>query len=75
MMTNLELMRLDARIAHYRLLQREVTDSLAVCLLNSVILELECERKTPSDTILTERLPPGWTQRGDSQNTEDQSML
>ena len=59
MMTNLEMMRLDARIAHCRFLQREVTDSLAACLLNCVILELECERKTPSDTILIERLSPG----------------
>jgi hypothetical protein len=58
MMTDQEMMRLDARIAHYRFLRREVTDSLAECLLNSVIAELESERKTPSDTILTERLSP-----------------
>jgi hypothetical protein len=40
-MTDQERMRLDARIAHYRFLQREVTDSLAACLLDSVIVELE----------------------------------
>ena len=56
-MTNLDLMRLDARIAHYRFLQREVTDSLAVCLLNCAILELECERQTSSATILIEHSP------------------
>ena len=59
MMTNLELMRLDARIAHYRFLQREVTDLLAACLLNNVILELECERQTSSATIPIEQLSPG----------------
>jgi hypothetical protein len=58
-MTNLEMMRLDARIAHYRFLLREVTDSLAACLLNIVILELECERKAPSAAILVERLSAG----------------
>lgn len=56
-MTNLDLMRLDARIAHYRFLQREVTDSLAACLLNCAILELECERQTSSATILIEHSP------------------
>ena len=56
-MTNLDLMRLDARIAHYRFLQREVTDSLAACLLDSVILDLECERQTSGATILIEQSP------------------
>ena len=54
-MTNLDLMRLDARIAHYRFLQREVTDSLAACLLDSDILDLECERQTSGATILIEQ--------------------
>jgi hypothetical protein len=45
MMTNQEMMRLDARIAHYRFLAREVTDSLAACLLNLVIVELESKRR------------------------------
>jgi hypothetical protein len=56
-MTNLDLMRLDARIVHYRFLQREVTDSLAACLLDSVILDLECERQTSGATILIEQSP------------------
>jgi hypothetical protein len=56
-MTNLDLMQLDARIAHYRFLQREVTDSLAACLLNCAILELECERQTSSATILIKQSP------------------
>jgi hypothetical protein len=56
-MTNLDLMRLDARIVHYRCLQREVTDSLAACLLDSVILDLECERQTSGATILIEQSP------------------
>jgi hypothetical protein len=56
-MTNLDLMRLDARIAHYRFLQREVTDSLAACLLDSVILDLECERQMSIPTILIEQSP------------------
>jgi hypothetical protein len=56
-MTNLDLMRLDARIAHYRFLQREVTDSLAACLLDSVILDLECERQMSIPTILIEHSP------------------
>ncbi len=56
-MTNLDLIRLDARIAHYRFLQREVTDSLAACLLNCAILELECERQTSSAAILIEQSP------------------
>jgi hypothetical protein len=56
-MTNLDLMRLDARIAHYRFLQREVTDSLAACLLSCAILDLECERQTSSATILIEQSP------------------
>ena len=43
-MGNQELMQLDARIAHYRFLQREVIDSPASCLLDSVIAELESER-------------------------------
>jgi hypothetical protein len=56
-MTNLDLMRLDARIAHYRFLQREVTDTLAACLLDTVILELECERQISSATLLIEQSP------------------
>jgi hypothetical protein len=56
-MTNLDLMRLDARIAHYRFLQREVTDSLAACLLDRVILDLECERQILIPTILIEQSP------------------
>jgi hypothetical protein len=55
MMTEQEMMQLDARIAHYRFLLREVTDSLAACLLNSVIIDLEGERNTSSDEMLAER--------------------
>ena len=55
MMTKQEMMQLDARIAHYRFMLREVTDSLAACWLNSVIIDLESERKTLSDEMLAER--------------------
>jgi hypothetical protein len=33
----------EVRIARYRLLEREVTDPLAACLLHDIILELEAE--------------------------------
>lgn len=55
-MTNQEMMQLDARIAHYQFLLREVTDSLAACLLNSVIIDLEGERKVLSEEMLAERM-------------------
>lgn len=33
----------EVRIARYRLLEREVTDPLAACLLHDIILELEAD--------------------------------
>jgi hypothetical protein len=55
MMTDQKMMQLEARIAHYRFLQRELTDSLAACLLNSAIVDLQSERENSSDRMLTER--------------------
>lgn len=57
-MANQEMTQLDARIAHYRFLRREVTDSLAACLLNSVIVDLESERKNWHDGMLAIGVQP-----------------
>jgi len=43
MMTEHQLRQRECQIARYRQLEREVTDPLAVCLLHSIIEELEEE--------------------------------
>lgn len=42
-MTEHQLREREFQIARYRLLEREVTDPLAACLLHSIIEELEAE--------------------------------
>ena len=41
MMTERKFREQEVQIARYRLLEREVTDPLAACLLHIIILELE----------------------------------
>lgn len=42
-MTEHQLREQEFQIARYKLLEREVTDPLAACLLHSIIEELEAE--------------------------------
>lgn len=42
-MTEDQLREQEVQLARYRLLEREVTDPLAACLLHSIIEELEAE--------------------------------
>jgi hypothetical protein len=42
-MTEYQLREQEVQLARYRLLEREVTDPLAACLLHSIIEELEAE--------------------------------
>lgn len=42
-MTERQLSKLEAEIARYRLLEREVTDPLAAGLIHTIILELEAD--------------------------------
>jgi hypothetical protein len=43
MTTEHKLREQEVQIARYRLLEREVTDPLAACLLHIIILELEAD--------------------------------
>ncbi len=73
-MTNLDMVRLDARIAHHRFLLREVTDSLAACLLNVSFSSSNANaRCRATRSWLSGYHPVDSTRR--LQNTEDQSML
>ena len=42
-MTEHQLREREVQLARYRLLEREVTDPFAACLLHSIIEELEAE--------------------------------
>ena len=42
-MTDRQLRELETEIARYRLLEREVTDPLAACLIHVIIQELEAD--------------------------------
>jgi hypothetical protein len=42
-MTEYQLREREVQLARYRLLEHEVTDPLAACLLHSIIEELEAE--------------------------------
>jgi hypothetical protein len=44
-MTEHQFRELEVRIARYRLLEREVTDPLAECLLHGIVIELEADLK------------------------------
>jgi hypothetical protein len=52
-MTDRQLRELETEIARYRLLEREVTDPLAACLIHVIIQELEADLQ--KDPTL-----PGW---------------
>ena len=57
-MTEHQLREQEVQLARYRLLEREVTDPLAACLLHGIIEELEAELRidrTSGDTGLTRR--------------------
>jgi hypothetical protein len=43
MMTERQFREQEVQIARYRLLEREVTDPLAACLLHIIVLELEAD--------------------------------
>ena len=43
MMTERKFREQEVQIARYRLLEREVTDPLAACLIHIIILELEAD--------------------------------
>jgi hypothetical protein len=42
-MTERQFKELEVQIARYRLLEREVTDPLAECLLHGIVRELEAD--------------------------------
>ena len=42
-MTDRQLREREVKIAHYQFLSREVTDPLAVCLLRTIIEDLEAD--------------------------------
>jgi hypothetical protein len=44
-MTERQFRELEVQVARYRLLEREVTDPLAGCLLHSIVVELEADLK------------------------------
>ena len=52
-MTEYQLKEQDVRIARYRDLEREVTDPFAVCLLRTIIDELEADRRTEHESDRT----------------------
>jgi len=52
MSTESQLREREIQIARYRLLEREVTDPLAVCLLKTIILELEADLSRDRDSLL-----------------------
>jgi hypothetical protein len=51
MTTERKLREQEAKIARYRLLEREVTDPLAASLLHIIILELEADLQTGRETF------------------------
>jgi hypothetical protein len=52
MMTERQFKEFEVRIARYRLLQREVTDPLAQCLLRSIVVELEADLRAERNRSL-----------------------
>jgi hypothetical protein len=50
-MTEHQLREQEVQLGRYRLLQREVTDPLAACLLHSIIEELEADLRRNSASI------------------------
>ncbi len=55
MMTERQFRELEVQIARYRLLEREVTDPLAECLLRSIVVELETDLRVERNRSLTAR--------------------
>ena len=58
-MTERQFREQEVQIARYRLLEREVTDPLAACLLHIIVLELEADQKdwrSVSENCLAPRL-------------------
>jgi len=54
-MTERQFRELEVQIARYRLLQREVTDPLAECLLRSIVVELETDLRVQRNRVIPER--------------------
>jgi hypothetical protein len=50
-MTERQFRKLEAEIARYRLLEREVTDALAASLIHVIISELEAELQQGGEPI------------------------
>ena len=50
MMTGRKFREQEVQIAHYRLLEPDVTDPLAASLLHIIVLELEAELQTDWET-------------------------
>ena len=50
-MTERQVRKLEAEIARYRLLEREVTDPLAASLIHVIISELEAELQQGGEPI------------------------
>jgi hypothetical protein len=44
-MTERQFRELEIQIARYRVLEQEVTDALAACLIRSIVTELEADLK------------------------------
>ena len=55
MMTERQFRELEVQIARYRLLEREVTDPLAECLLRSIVVELETDLRVQRNRVIPER--------------------
>jgi len=49
-MAERQFTKLETEIAHYQLLEREVTDPLAASLIQVIILELEAELQQGGET-------------------------
>ena len=50
MITERQFREQEVQIARYRLLEREVTDPLAACLLHAIVAELEAELQKDRET-------------------------
>jgi hypothetical protein len=58
MSTQSQFTEQEVRIARYRLLEREVTDPLAACLLHGIIRDLEVDLQRDRDATLSANVSP-----------------
>jgi hypothetical protein len=51
-MTERQFIEQEVQIARYRLLEREVTDPLAACLLHGIVEELEADLRRDRENVV-----------------------